>query len=316
MYGLALDGKKHRCSYYNKHNKVLSPNAVIKRRGYSIAVYGMDIGRQQKALAERIRIANASRLAATPTEITYLGWVRLWKTITEKGKPSTLMVELDSLNTVNVLLSGGFVLDVLSEKPGLNSDTIARTASEPEVMVAFSKSCRKSTVKKPETVLVPAVEADAVINTDRGKQLKYCYEEDDREIIEVDIRSCSSSAVRYRLRFLSILTLQVPGKDRVHIYNVYRPGKSSDQRETNKPEPTPEPEDEDLREEKENPVLELLTAALQEPGEYMNLPGYIYTDDAASRLLDITIDKDLGLLLPERAVIYEKGDARTTIDLI
>ncbi|RAK80121.1 uncharacterized protein BO72DRAFT_456390 [Aspergillus fijiensis CBS 313.89] len=161
MYSLALDGKKHRCSYYNKHYKVLSPNAVIKRRGYSIAV-----------------IANASRLAATPTEITYLGWVRLWKTITEKGKPSTLMVELDSLNTVNVLLRGGFVLDVLSEKPGLNSDTIARTASEPEVMVAFSKSCRKSTGKKPETVLVPAVKADAVINTDRGKQLKYRYEED------------------------------------------------------------------------------------------------------------------------------------------
>ncbi|RAH66424.1 uncharacterized protein BO66DRAFT_442220 [Aspergillus aculeatinus CBS 121060] len=99
--------------------KVLSPNATIKRRGYSIAVYGMDIGRinhespakQQKALAERIKAANTSCLAATPTEVTYVGWVRPWKTVTRESKPSILIVELDSSNAANALLRGGFVLD-------------------------------------------------------------------------------------------------------------------------------------------------------------------------------------------------------------
>ena len=70
-----------------------------------------DPAKYQGALAEQITAMNTSRLAATPTEIIYIGWIRPWKTVTREDRSSILVVELDSLNTVNILIRGGFVLN-------------------------------------------------------------------------------------------------------------------------------------------------------------------------------------------------------------
>ena len=99
--------------------KILGLNTAIKYRRYSIAVYRINIiyintgdpAKYQGILAEQIAAVNASRLAATPTEITYIGWIRPWKTVTRKNRSSILVVKLDSLNTANILICGGFVLD-------------------------------------------------------------------------------------------------------------------------------------------------------------------------------------------------------------
>ena len=64
--------------------KILGLNTAIKHRGYSIAVYGMNIiyigtgdpAKHQGTLAEQIAAVNTSRLAATSTKIIYIGWVR------------------------------------------------------------------------------------------------------------------------------------------------------------------------------------------------------------------------------------------------
>jgi hypothetical protein len=61
--------------------KVLGADATIKRRGYPIIVHQMEakmIGldnpaKHQHALTERLLAANATRLAATPTDITFVG---------------------------------------------------------------------------------------------------------------------------------------------------------------------------------------------------------------------------------------------------
>ena len=115
----------------------------------------------------------------------------------------------------------------------------------------------------------------------------------------------------------------------VHIHNIYIPGKGSNQRETDADEHENKDGDpsEDLEEKQQNPVLDFLEIALQEPGEHLvlgdfnlhhplwNPPGYRHTDAKAERLLDIATGKDLGILLPEGAITYKKGTARTTIDL-
>ncbi|THC94011.1 hypothetical protein EYZ11_006520 [Aspergillus tanneri] len=90
--------------------KVLGSNAVLKRRGYPVAVHQVNVkmigkenpAKHQKALIERLTAANANRLAATPTEITYVGWVRPWKTVVREGRPAMLVVEFDNDRAANV----------------------------------------------------------------------------------------------------------------------------------------------------------------------------------------------------------------------
>ena len=99
--------------------KVLGLNTAIKYRGYSIAVYRIDIiyidtgdlAKHQNTLVEQITAVNTSRLAAIPTEIIYIGWIRPWKTVTRESRPSTLVIELNSPNAANTLICRGFVLD-------------------------------------------------------------------------------------------------------------------------------------------------------------------------------------------------------------
>lgn len=84
--------------------KALGADAVLKRRGYAVALINVDvdvIGRsnplkRQRELAKRLLAANTHRWAATPTDITYVGWARPWKRVVQEGRPSMLVVEFDN----------------------------------------------------------------------------------------------------------------------------------------------------------------------------------------------------------------------------
>ncbi|GLB00960.1 hypothetical protein AtubIFM57143_010333 [Aspergillus tubingensis] len=75
--------------------KALGADAVLKRRGYAVALINVDvdvIGRsnplkRQRELAKRLLAANTHRWAATPTDITYVGWARPWKRVVQEGRP-------------------------------------------------------------------------------------------------------------------------------------------------------------------------------------------------------------------------------------
>ena len=89
---------------------------MVKRRGHAVVLHYVDVKAvgfdkpNQRMVAERLLADNAPRLAATPTEITYVGWLQPWKRVTREGKPSMLVVELDNDRAGNVLIRQGAVL--------------------------------------------------------------------------------------------------------------------------------------------------------------------------------------------------------------
>ncbi|EAW22069.1 uncharacterized protein NFIA_007450 [Aspergillus fischeri NRRL 181] len=96
--------------------RAFGADAALKKQTYGVVMHGVDChqltdGKTANFIA-RLKADNAGRLAATPTEIVYAGWLYGQRKVdTEKLRSSLVLVDFDSDRAANRALELGLALD-------------------------------------------------------------------------------------------------------------------------------------------------------------------------------------------------------------